>query len=157
MIKITWKFKHRFDNAQKSLKNLDGAQVRVGYFADTGDHPTAKMSFATLMAIHELRESGDPMHRPVFGKAVEVNGKSFQNLIHAELGTAIEAGARGATTDLNLTMTSIGQHGIKMIKPIFGSTYLRRNKDSTIKQKGFNAPMVEDGSLRDALTFKVKL
>lgn len=155
-ITITWTKRKRLLNLRRTVKDLDGSKVRIGYFPGQGRHPRAKMTYASLMAMHELRDSGDPLRRPVFEIALQKGGKQYRASIERKIGRHLRRGVFGGGGKAAM-LESIAKRGIKMIDPIFGdTTLLRANAKETIRKKGRNEPMVHFGDLADALTFRIK-
>ena len=59
-------------------------------------------------------------------------------------------------TDPSDTLEAFAKSAQKAIKRGFGNTaILPPNAPSTVKKKGFNAPLVETGDLRDNLAYKI--
>jgi hypothetical protein len=149
-----WVGKDRISALLRTLQDLDDSSSEIGYFPDSGTHPSSGLSFAAHMSVHELRPASDPMHRPVFGKAVQVNGDRFEGRSVDKVVNIIHAAARGRSKQIRPILDDIGKEGVAMIEPIFGSSHLKPNSPKTIELKGRNEPMVDDGDLRDALSFR---
>lgn len=137
-----------------SVKSLTATNVKVGYFADQGQHPEAHMSYPELMYLQEVigvRSRSGKVYRRVFELTMMIEGKRLRNNTLSALKKVILS---GGNTDTVKEM--FGKQAQEAIKANFGNTsLLPSNAPSTIARKGFNAPLIETSSLRDKLTYRI--
>ena len=159
MYEVKWTYKNRIDNLVKQLEKVDKQFTEFGYFKEQGKHPeNPHLTYAELMAIHEMRLPGDPMRRPVFQEALRVNGRKFKSNVLDSIKINIDKWALAKSSSPKPLLAEIAKHGIKMIKPVFGDkTLLRPNTPGVARSKGRNSPMIEFGYLKEALAYKTSL
>lgn len=144
----------------RRLDALASKKVEVGHFA--GDiHPTAKVDYATLAKWMEygtdVRKAdgsigGIKAYRPLATTYFMYplrNDKGIQKKILKYL--------LGSKVNINTLFNEIGKEYEERLKSVYGdSSILPSNEPSTIrKKKGSDKPLVDEGLLRAAITYKV--
>lgn len=158
-IETTWKGKGNLTNLISNLKSIDKKYAKYGYFSSQGKHPqNPKLNYPTLMAMHELREDGDPLKRPVFTVTLDKYGKKLEkdniNLVQSH----VNLWARGKRTSHKKLLMGLVEDAAKLTQRTFGNTaMLTPNTIGVAQAKGKNSPMVDLGSLRDALATSTSL
>lgn len=147
--------KNNIPEVSRRLKNLDGLRMEYGIFSDSGIHPKAKMPFATLLAIHELRE--DAFKRPVLSISVKENSEHFASMINTSIEGYITKLGKGRNPSNMKLLSSVGRYAESKTKEIFGDVNkLKPNSLTTIVKKGHNSPLIELGDLKNSISFKIK-
>lgn len=156
MIEVKWKYQNRLENLVKNIEDINKQTVDIGFFKQQGTHPeSGNLTYPELMAIHELREKGDPLRRPVFEVSVQKRGKKFQKEATDIFKSYVDKWATGRRLSPKTLLGEIGESGIKMVKPTFGDIgLLKPNTEGVAKSKGKNTPMVDFGYLKEALAYK---
>ncbi len=156
MIHIEWQKKHRLDGLIKGLSKMDKEYVEYGLFKESGLHPdNPHLTYASLMAIHELREDSDPMKRPVFQKTLDKHGSDFQDYYMDQFQDYTESWALARPRSPDVVLSRVGAKGVEYTQNTFGDTAtLRDNAPSVIERKGKNSPLIDSGYLRNAVSFK---
>lgn len=159
MYDVKWTGRNKLQNLIKGLQRIDGQHVDIGYFSEQGKHPEAKhLTYPQLMAIHELRSPYDPMYRPAFKFATIIYKHKFLANNDKVLKEYFDKCATTSSQPVKTTLDKIGVNGINMIKPVFGDRgILTPNTPGVAASKGFNAPLIEYGYLKEALAFKTSL
>lgn len=139
-----------------SMKNLVATNVKVGYFADQGMHPEAKMNYPSLMYLQEVvgvRSRTGKVTRRVFELTMMERYKdllaSTQNVLKRQLS--------GRSGNMDAVKKHFGETTAKAIKGNFGRTtpLTPANAPATIERKGGNSPLIETSSLRDKLIYRI--
>ncbi len=142
------------DKLINSVKALTATVSKVGYFADQGMHPEAKMTYPELMYLQEvkgIRSRSGKVYRRVFELTMMIEGKRLRNNVMVALKRVIVSGG-----DTNSVKEMFGKQASEAIKNNFGNTsLLPSNAPATIKRKGFNAPLIETSSLKNKLTHRI--
>ena len=130
-----------------AMKNLQTANAQVGYFQEQGQHSSG-FSYPALMYLQEV--IGVP----------SASGKVYRRLFEITLLEQTKKNLYKQLSSLNTdpsnTLEAFAKNTQKVIKRGFGnSAILPPNAPSTVKKKGFNAPLVETGDLRDNLAYKI--
>lgn len=159
MYDIKWVGRNKLQNLIRGLQKLDGQHTDVGYFKEQGAHPeNPHLTYPELMAIHELRSPYDPMYRPAFKFATIIYKHKFIKNNADTLSDYLKKIITTNSRPEKKLLEDIGVNGIKMIKPVFGDGgILTPNTPATAARKGFNAPLIEYGYLREALAIKTSL
>lgn len=147
-VKVTRKT-NNLEKLKKRLKELSSQNVQSGYFRQQGDHPEAEMPFAGLMYLHEYGFNNIPP-RPI-REITMFKIPSELNSVFAELKKYI----RGQNeVDDVLDMAGWKITGIAV--SLFGkaSPKIPANSPYTESVKGFNAPLVDSGLLKNAWSWK---
>lgn len=136
-----------------SVRTLNSKTVSVGYFADQGTHEDSGLSYPALMYIQEVkgvRSKSGLVHRRLF----EMTMNSQRTDITQQLRQNVKANFLRRP---NKILSLFGQDMQKRLKDGFGDTsLLPANAASTVRSKGKNSPLVDSGSLRDKLTYRVR-
>lgn len=159
-MKVTAKVKQtksrQISGILKRFRSLNKEDVKVGFFEEQGIHEDSEMSYASLMTILEKGTSdGRIPSRPVFETtAFQLHPSSTQkpksiitNMIK-DLGTKDTVGKR---------LDELGRLYQDHVKGKFGNSAVKgntKNAESTIKQKGKNAPLVDGEDLKNNVAFK---
>lgn len=142
------------DRLQAAMKSLVATTVKVGYFADQGMHPLAKMNYPSLMylqEVHGVRSRGGLVRRRVFEETMMIEGKEILQSTRMVLKRQL---VRGGSMDE--VKEHFGKKAQKAIQQNFGNTsLLERNAPATIKRKGFDAPLIETSMLKNKLTYRI--
>lgn len=139
----------------KKLEDLEGEYVETGVFVEQGIHPTAEVSYVDLAFMHE---EGDGNFPPRTVRNVVLNSlkdNKFLSQTEKYLNNYLYKGS-----SLNYTLGRIGQTMSFIGKSFFGQTFypdMPMNHPDTIQDKGFNAPLVETGALRDAWAYRTSV
>lgn len=159
MIDIKWTKYKRIDNLVNQVGKLDGQDTSYGYFKEQGYHPESPhLTYAELMAIHELRPASDPMRRPVFEVSLRKRGGEFKKHNLNLVKEFVDNSAIIRKPTVSTLLSKIAMKGIEITKPTFGDTSLiKPNTLGVAKSKGRNSPMVEFGILKEALAYKTSL
>lgn len=142
-----------FEKLVKRLKELNNAKVKSGYFPEQGIHSTAEMPYAELAFIHAKGEGDLPirdvrpsvltyLRQPVFNKTLEVNIKAYLS----------------GKVSLDSFLDGFGYRITDIAQSYFGDPdVLAANSAYWAAQKGGNTPLVFEGELRDAWSFKTSV
>lgn len=137
-----------------SVKSLVATNVKVGYFADQGQHPEAKMSYPELMYLQEvtgIRTRNGRVHRRVFELTMMIEGARLRNATKMALKRNLISGG-----SMDQVKELFGKQASEAIKQNFGNTsLLPSNAPATIARKGRNSPLIETSSLQDKLTHRI--
>lgn len=139
------------DKMRKNLIALNKENVKIGYFAEQGKHPSG-MTFAELMALQEFGTEDIPK-RPVFQITAFTKAPNKSRAVNGAVRnwTRDLAGPANTRTLLN----QIGRYYQKELKGLFGDgSALTPNSPLTIRIKGRDEPLVDSGELRDNLAYK---
>jgi len=148
-------------NLYKELPKLNKKVVQYGYFDGASHKPSGErgdsITLASLMLMHE-EGNGDFPPRPVFGgtgyQLMQTLPKDIRYLVSEYLVNL----SKGKITDTEL-LTLIGDIMRESTEDNFGigsSLNLKDNSSRTIKKKGRNDPLVDEGYLRDNIKVRVK-
>jgi hypothetical protein len=160
MIEVKWTKKKRIINLIKQVDRLNNQSASYGYFKEQGNHPESPhLTLPELMGIHELREKGDPLRRPVFEISLERSGDEFNNYNLSVVKDYIDKSGLNKKPSPRTVLDKIALKGIEITKPTFGDpSILEWNTDNVIRSKGGrNTPMVEFGILKESLAYKTSL
>lgn len=137
-----------------SVKSLVATDVKVGYFADQGQHPEAKMSYPELMYLQEvtgIKTRNGRVHRRVFELTMMIEGARLRNKVKTALKRNLISGG-----SMDQVKEMFGKDASEAIKHNFGNTsLLPSNAPATIARKGRNSPLIETSSLQDKLTHRI--
>lgn len=141
------------DQLAATLKSLVATTVKVGYFADQGMHPLAKMNYPSLMylqEIHGVRARGGLVKRRLFEETMVEEGGRIMKSTKQMLAKQIVRG------NVDAVKEHFGKETQKAIRDNFGNTsIMRENAEATVAKKGFNAPLIESGDLRSKLVYRI--
>lgn len=137
-----------------AMKNLKKANAQVGYFQEQGRHSSG-FSYPALMYLHEvvgIQSSSGKVYRRLFEITMMLNQRSILEQTKKNLFIQLNK----LDIDPTNTLEAFSKNTQKAIKSGFGnSSILPPNSPVTVKQKGFNAPLIETGDLKDKLAYKV--
>ena len=137
----------------KGLNSLQKSKVDIGYF--NGEiHNGSKMSLASLMTILEYgSDDGNiparfPFSQIAFSDSPKRN-KNIKNIIKNGVTVALKKG------NSNQVLDGLGKAYMSSIRSIFGDTSrLVSNAKLTIKLKGRDEPLIEEGELLSKLSYR---
>jgi len=136
-----------------SVRQLQNKSVSVGYFNDQGTHPDSHMSYPALMFLQEVygvKSKNGLVHRRLFEMTLSAQRTDIRQKIRQSV-------SRNLATSPEQILHDFGEDLQKRLKASFGDTSLiPSNAPSTIKSKGSGLPLIDSGSLRDKLTYRVK-
>lgn len=148
-----------FQLAQQELRReIDklraGGFVTVGIHEDTGNHPDAGISNAQLGA---LLNFGNP-HNTLFGRPAPIPPRewlipgveSATPDILDVIASGIETGA-----PMNQTLEQVGAFAVGAVQTYMTELRDPPNAPYTIEQKGSDNPLINTGSLRGSVAYKV--
>lgn len=136
----------------KKIKKLEQANVESGYFPEQGDHPYAEMSYVDLAYIHSKGEGNFPPRDVRFPTYLNLqNSITFKTSVHKDLKNHLYKDLK-----LDTVLTNIGVEVTNLAKSFFGipSSFLPMNSSEWAEIKGANTPLVFEGYLMDAWSFK---
>ena len=126
----------------KHLKEISEKHIQIGYFQDTGDHPTAEIPFADLMHIHELGLGNYPA-RSVLGTGLQdIAEQPTEQYLTSFKKLIVDVGKS------NTNINNVAEEAKDIVKDVFGDSRLTITSNPT--------PLVDTGELRDALTYKIE-
>jgi signal recognition particle subunit SEC65 len=168
---------------RKSLENLARKTVCVG-IPDSVEHPDSKITNAQLLYIHTngvrdkemiremqhdlntmpyskahelyVHENGSPLWksppRPVLAPAIDANKEQIGELMKDTAVDALEG------KDISPALNQVGMQGQNIARAWFTDPRndWEENKQSTIKKKGSDRPLIDTGELRKAITYVIK-
>lgn len=146
------------NNLEKLIKRMEALEnetVETGVFIEQGEHPNAQMSYVELAVMHE---QGDGYFPPRTVRPLIMNTMKEQPFLR-DVAKNI-SGYLFRDVNLNYTLGYIGQKMSFIGKNFFGEInmpWMSSNAAYTIQDKGFNAPLVDEGHLRDAWAYKTSV
>lgn len=135
---------------QSKLSSIRHKELRVGVLSSAGAHPSGA-TMAEIAAFQEFGTRSIPA-RPFLRTTLEENLAKYQRLAGRELSKALQPGGRTVKQVVN-------RLGLKIVADIQKKIVAIRtppNAPSTIRQKGFDNPLIETGRLRQSINFEVK-
>lgn len=160
------RMKLSFDNKQlkeleRRLKKLQRASATVGWFAQSGAHPTADMSYVDLAKLHAsgVPSKNIPVRDPLYLAYKKFNIKN--SVLKKDLALYLSGLNRAPKISHKKVLTNWAEEFGNSVKDIFGDeSQLEPNAEYTQKiklaeGKDPRAPLVFDGHLRDAITFRI--
>ena len=142
------------DKLQRMMSDLTSSNVKVGFFADQGTHPTAKMSYPSLMYLQEVK-GVKSRNGKVRRRAFEITMRMQKNQLLSSVQLTLKRQLVGSG-NMNTVKESFGNQTKKAITSTFGnSSLLQPNAPSTVKRKGFNAPLIETSDLKNKLVYRI--
>lgn len=158
MLKVSLKKRsQKLQQLLNDLKELDKQKVEVGCFASQGTHYSG-MSFPALLAYHHF---GNPERnipsRPV-NTIVAHNAKRSINTLDVRKELVNWKQSQQRVGAMGMFLDKVGQAVRDSGKELFGnSSALTPNARSTIKEKGFDAPLEDTGALKAAYAYKTSV
>jgi hypothetical protein len=142
-----------FSRLEKLIENLQSdAYVDIGIFkeAKTSDGmPVAE--YGAYNEFGSLTRKDRPPKRSFIRMPLEQKGEKVQNYVETRAKNHLENG------DIIAIFEDIGIAGESVIQEAFdtrGFGSWKENAESTIRQKGSDAPLIDEGLLRGAITHK---
>lgn len=146
-----------FDKLEKRLRELEESQSFVGYDRSQGEHGDSELDYVDLIKIHSIGVSSMNIPaRPIFDRAYR-----DYKLQNSQLEKSLKKYfLRIKNKKAPISVEEIHEEWVdefsQDVLQMFGSTsHLEDNKQSTIDEKGFNAPLVNTGELRDNLGYSI--
>lgn len=110
---------------------------------------------AQLLYIHE---NGSPVHnippRPVM--QIGLSKPENASRIRQYLNEGIKMALLGNKSGAEIAYHKAGMIGENAVKSVFGSGEIAPNAPSTVARKGSSAPLIDTGSLRNAITHVIR-
>ena len=139
-----------FNRIMRSLEALDGTEIDAGIFSNAGSDSRGT-PYVDIALYNEFGTYRIPA-RPAVRIASDENQRNWGDIIEAEVGTIIGGGGGKAQM-----CKRVGKQMVKDIQSIFGDTSkLAPNAPSTIKRKGRNEPLIDTGTLRSKVSYRVE-
>lgn len=142
-----------FDKLVKGINDLNDEYVEAGHFDEQGTHYSG-YTFPELMALHHNPEGNgfDAPPRPV----LDILFHRFEKLDSLKIKRVLANYRKMAPTPSNnkKLLSELGRLLVREEKSIFGSDDLAPNADYTVRQKGFDAPLVDTSSLKRKVAHK---
>lgn len=141
---------------KKTLKSLDGQSVKVGHFAESGEHYSG-LSYPDLMAVHHFGRVVTPR------KIVSLfNIRMKKILTNNNFTVAMKAWAKSNLTkeDSNKLLEAFGSELVNQEKALFGKPDMfmpPTNSKKAVGVSGPTAPLVDRGDLRAATSYATSL
>lgn len=150
-----------FDKLEKRLRELEESQSFVGYDRSQGEYKTDRedneLDYVDLIKIHSVGVSSMNIPaRPIFDMAYR-----DYKLQNSQLEKSLKKYfLRIKNNKAPISVEEIHEEWVdefsQDVLQMFGSTgHLEENAESTQDQKGFNAPLVKTGELRDNLGYSI--
>jgi hypothetical protein len=150
--------KNNFPNLIKRLKELHNSSLDVGYFPENGVHPSG-LTYSGLFAIHSFGSTKAHIPaRPVLDLNFERYNNPKNNLLLKRLLKQYLSHIDRKTPPIKLSvmLTKVAGDYVQTTRDLFGNTsVLVGNAYSTIAKKGFDAPLIFQGDLRDNLSYSI--
>ena len=139
-----------WNRIMRNLDSLDGTEIDAGILKDSGTDSRGT-PFVDIALYNEYGTFRIPS-RPAVRKASDKNQRAWGDIAEAEVGNIIDGG--GSKSKL---CKRVGKQMVKDIQAIFGDTSeLAPNAPSTIRRKGRNEPLVDTGTLRSKVNYRVE-
>lgn len=135
----------------KKIQKLSTVNIESGYFQEQGQHPYAELSYVELAWMHARGEGNLPARDVRLPTMFGMENPSFYNPIHKDLREYFYKNKK-----INSVLTDIGVRVTDLAKSFFGvpSQFLPANSSEWAEIKGANTPLVFEGHLMDAWSFK---
>jgi hypothetical protein len=139
-----------WNKIMRDLADLDGTEVAAGILKDSG--VDSRGTPYTNIAIYNEYGTKHIPARPAVRIAADTKGNEWQRI--AEKGICDIIDGRG---NKSTTCKAVGEAMKKDIQSIFGDTSkLASNAPSTIRKKGRNEPLVDTGTLKKKVAYRVE-
>ena len=150
--KVTRKTKN-LDKLIKKIKALSRKEIKSGYFADQGQHPTAGMSYTDLAYLHATGTSKFPDRDIRLDAFYELKDFNFTPLLNKYFYG--KASLEGTTSTIAFRVEDISQSlfGVPSVNNPDNSDWWAEQK--RLEGHGGNTPLVHYGYLRDAWESRV--
>lgn len=139
----------------EKMERLAKEKVETGVFIEQGEHPTANMTYVELARMHE---EGDGDFPPRTVRNILLNKMKDRSFVE-KAGIEVCKHLLGDYSD-SYALSKVGEIMSSMGKSFFGKVSypdMPTNSPYTIAEKGFNAPLVDEGYLRDAWAYKTSI
>jgi hypothetical protein len=136
----------------KRLLALHDQRSRIGYWADSGTHSTANMSYASLAFIHAYPVQGKHPERNIFAPVKPfVGGGSSQDseFFKRLLKQYVKFDSRYTAENL---LDTIGKDYTQRVDNVFGNTALLYTT-----QGGNPTPLIDSSELKDHLGYRTTI
>lgn len=131
---------------QKNLSFLKTKDfVTVGIHEDAGTHPNSEETNAQIGATLHFGNSYIPA-RPWLDVGVRSGQSQYNQMI--KLGIKKKE-------NISLVLDRVGQVAVGKVKEYMTNLSTPPNAKSTVKEKGFNNPLIHTGELRSSITSKI--
>ena len=142
---------HGFKAIVRNLKKLDGKEVVAGVLRTAGKSADRKTNLVDIAVWNEYGTRRIPS-RPFLRTAADKNQKDWAKLAQQVGGRVID-GTMSAEQGLEL----IGNKMVGDIQQVIGNrSLLAPNAPATVRRKGSDAPLIDTGQLRQAISFEVR-
>ena len=145
------------DELERRIKELQKSESFVGYDISQGIHKESNMPYTNLMALMSAGYSPKNLPaRPIMlyaANAYPLEDSSMKKDLTKYFTQIDKSKAPISVTQINENWVN-GYAQVALM--MFGSTTIfESNASRTIAQKGFNAPLVDKGDLRDNLGYRI--
>lgn len=122
-----------------------------------GDKKTDKNSLALNQQLY-IHEQGSPINNLPPRPVVHIGLEEGREEINVFLQQGIELARRGRKMESEQAFMEAGERAVACVKRTFGGSELAPFKKKTFKQKKglINAPLIDTGALRDAVTYEIR-
>jgi len=147
----------------KELKKLDNKSIEVGIFEDAGEYTKGKTPIS-VAAVANIQEHGATLKRKdkVIGSIPprpfmkpSLEGVNLQRLMQLQK-TLIGQLESKTPLSFSKVLKEVGENQKKLIQWIILRKSSPANKESTVRQKGFNDPLIHTYKLHDNIKWKRK-
>ena len=139
-----------FHKIVSNLMGFDGAEVVVGVLRDAGKASDGKTDLVNVAAYNEYGTKFIPS-RPFLRIATDEQGKAWQDLAEQGIGYVIDG-----KMNKRHVLTIIGQRAKADVQKTLGSSKLKANAPSTVRQKGSSRPLIDEGTLRRRINYRIE-
>lgn len=108
---------------------------------------------ASLLYFHS---KGSPIQRIPARPVLEIGIKNAAPVVEEILKNGMQAALNGSVEGAEQALNRAGMFASNKVKEVFGSSELVPNRPMTIEMKGSDAPLIDTGQLRNAITFVVR-
>lgn len=139
-----------FNRIMRSLEDLDGTEIDAGILQNAGNDSRGT-PFVDIALYNEFGTYRIPA-RPAVRLASDEHQQDWSNTIESEVNSIIGGGGNKSRM-----CKRVGKQMVKDIQSIFGDTSkLAPNAQSTIRRKGRNEPLVDTGTLKSKVSYRVE-
>lgn len=148
MVKVNERFNH-IPKIKKELEYIKNHRLVIGIFDDGKKHPDSDITMIELAMVHEFGWKFIP-ERSFIRAGFDKRKSKITNQANLVIEKIIfqQAKAKPAMEVLGqLVVTQLQEYMTELSSP--------PNAPSTIKQKGSSNPLIDEGHLRQAITYKI--
>jgi hypothetical protein len=142
------------DGLKKVLNELKEHKITIGFQGQSGSalHPEANVPMAKVAKWHEYGTAEIPA-RPFLRTTAKQNKKEFKDANKKAISDVIDQRAKPEEV-----LERLGQIGADAAKKVVlnASDWAEPLSSSTVKRKGFSAPLVDTGSMVDAISWAIR-